>query len=167
MKFGLYVRQTLREARGSRRRLLLFMLCLAVGVGAIVTVSTLSSSVQEGIQAEAREIFGADVIVSSRRPLPNGLDEFLEGAPLSVAGGIQQTTMREMVTLAARPSSRGGVEASRLVALKVIGGSYPLYGSLTLVPDQPLEELLGPTDAVVGLELLADLEVEVSALPHN
>ena len=161
MKPWLYARQTLREARGSRRRLLLFMMCLAVGVGAIVTVATLSASVKEGIRSEAKSILGADVIVSSRRPLPEGVDKLLESVSLSTPGRIQHTSVREMITVAASLPRNGESGASRLVALKVIDGEYPLYGELHLEPPQPLSSLLGPDTAIVGPELLTDLELQI------
>jgi putative ABC transport system permease protein len=156
-----YAWLTAREVRGSRRRLALFMACLAVGVGAIVAVGTLAASVRQGMRQEAKKLLGADVTVTSRRPLPENLDQLLEEVSLSTPGEIQRTTVRELVTVAAVPGRNGEIGASRLVELKVVDGEYPLYGTLDLDPAQPLGELLAPETAVVAPELLGQLGLKI------
>lgn len=151
MKFAQYVRLTIREGRRSRRRLLLFVACLAVGVGAIVTVATLSASVQEGVRTEAKAILGGDVVINSRQPLP---DDF------EIEGVAARTSVRELITVAASPMNVAN-RSSTLVTLKAIDGEYPLFGKMGLEPAVPLAELLTAESTVVAPELLPELGVEV------
>ncbi len=156
-----YARLTVRESRGARRRLALFTACLAVGVAAIVTVASLSASIDQGIRAEARRLLAADVTVSARRPLPATLDELLERAELATPGVIRRTSVRELVTVAAAPPQDGRPGPSRLVELKVIDGDFPFYGELKMEPAASLDALLAPGAVVVAPELLASLKIGV------
>ena len=58
-----------REMRASWRRLVFFFLCIALGVGAIVTLRSVIQSVRQVFAGEARALIGADLVVSSSRPI--------------------------------------------------------------------------------------------------
>ncbi|MGZ8255858.1 MAG: hypothetical protein ACXWVT_13475, partial [Burkholderiaceae bacterium] len=62
------LRMTARELRASWRRLLFFFICVAIGVGAIVTLRSLIQSVRAGLLGEARAMIASDVLVQSNRP---------------------------------------------------------------------------------------------------
>jgi putative ABC transport system permease protein len=137
------------------------MACLAVGVGAIVAVSTQSSSIQQSIRTEARAMLGADISLRSRQGVPDELDEAIAAAPLDVDGAIERTTVREQITLAAAAPRRGQRASSRLVELRVIDGVYPVYGDMQLDPPRPLNELLAADTVVVASSLLEELSLSV------
>jgi putative ABC transport system permease protein len=146
----------LRESRGASGRLLFFVACLAVGVAAVVAVAGLSGSLEEGVRVRARELLAADLVVRSRRALPEALDGLLTEA--GVAG---RTPVIEVDTLVAGPATDGGPGKSRLVELKAVGGPYPFYGRLELLPDRPLHELLADDAVLCARELLAGLGLAV------
>ena len=58
-----------REMRASWRRLVFFFLCIALGVGAIVTLRSVIQSVRQVFAGEARALIGADLVVSSSRQI--------------------------------------------------------------------------------------------------
>jgi putative ABC transport system permease protein len=142
-----------RESRGSGRRLLFFVVCLAVGVAAVVAVAGLSAGMDHGLRTKARELLAADLVVEGRRPLPAELGTVLSDVP-----GVRRTDVREMVTVVA---ARSGVEPGRshLAELKVVDGEYPFYGRLELDPDGSLPELLSDATVVVAGELLEQLDL--------
>lgn len=142
----------LREFRRAYGRLMFFVICLAIGVAAVVAVAGLSSSLDEGIRSEARRLLAADLVVASHRPLPAELGTALEAFP-----GAERTDTREFFTMVASPDAEGAPGASQLVGLKVVDGTYPFYGTLRLSPDRPLGELLDSTSTVVAPEVLARL----------
>jgi putative ABC transport system permease protein len=153
LKPSFFFHALLRESRGARGRLAFFVACLSVGVAAVVAVAGLSSSLDEGIRTEARQLLAADLAIDGNRPLPADLD--LEKAGLA---GAERTDIRETVTVvAAPPETSGRPGPSQLVELKVVHGDYPFYGVLKLQPQRPLRELLRPDTAVVGSELLSHL----------
>jgi putative ABC transport system permease protein len=147
------LRYALREIRGGARTLVFFVLCLAVGVAAVVAVHGLSSGIAAGVRAQARELLGADAVVQAWKPLPE-LEAVLGEA------GVEVTHVKEMVTLVAR-ESEAGAGRSQLVELKVVDAVYPFYGPPRLDPDRPLRELLTAEATVVADDLLDRLGLDV------
>ena len=56
-----------REMRASWRRLVFFFLCIALGVGAIVTLRSVIQSVRQVFAGEARALITADAIITSNQ----------------------------------------------------------------------------------------------------
>lgn len=156
MKASLYLRTLGRESRGTRARLAFFVACLSVGVAAVVAVAGLSSSLDDGIRVEARQLLAADLAIVGNRPLPAGFD------PTAGTAGVEMTRIEEAPTVVAAPPRAGGRPgASQLVELKAVTGAYPFYGTLVLKPARPLAELLAPDTTVVASDLLARLHLRL------
>ncbi len=157
MRAGAFARALLRESRGSAGRLVFFIACLAIGVAAVVGVSALVASIEDGIHAQSRELLAADLSVRSRRKLPEEeIAAFFAALP-----GAETTAVRELATMVAATDPSGEVSGSTLAELKVVGGTYPFYGSLELEPPGTLAEALDAHSAVVAPELCAALSVDV------
>jgi putative ABC transport system permease protein len=156
LRASLYLRTLARESRGTRTRLAFFVACLSVGVAAVVAVAGLSSSLDDGIRVEARQLLAADLAIVGNRPLPAGFD------PTAGTAGVEETRIEEAPTVvAAPPGAAGGPGLSQLVELKAVTGAYPFYGTLVLRPARPLAELLAPDTAVVASDLLARLHLRL------
>ncbi|MFT7462985.1 MAG: putative ABC transport system permease protein, partial [Pseudohongiellaceae bacterium] len=146
-----------RESRGSRGRLLFFIACLAIGVGAVVAVSSTVAAIDDGMRAQARDLLAADMVISSRQPLPDALPRFLA----DLAPGHERTEIHELSTMAAAVEQDGEPGSARLVELKAIDGRFPFYGELTLEPAGVLGDLLNEGTVVVAPELLSALQLSV------
>lgn len=134
-----------RETRGAWRHFLYFLVCIAVGVGALVGVSLFGSHVDRAVTKEARGLLGGDLEVRASRPLPPKSQEFLNSLGLR---GIATTHVSELVAMAAKVESGSDVtRRTQIVELKVVEKSYPLYGTLRLEPSQSLGQLLHPDAA--------------------
>ncbi len=155
MRTPVALRWALRELRGARRHLLLFVLCLSVGVAAVTAVSGLASAVDETLRGRARELLAADVAIEARRPLPAGLDA------VTRAMQAQRTDVLETATVVVAPPRDGAPGPSRLAEVKVVGPGYPWYGVVRVSPGPTLGALLGPERAVVAPELLSGLRLRV------
>ena len=139
----------LRETRAARGRLVFFTLCLALGVAAVVGVSSLVSTVRGSMAAESKDLLAADLRVEARRPLPPEVAAFFDGL---------QHERADLVEMSAMASVAAG--ASRLVELKVADDAYPFYGTLEL--DPPLAtSALGSDSAFIGPELAGELGLAV------
>lgn len=153
----LFLAQLVRESRGSRGRLAFFVVCLGVGVAAVVSVAGLSAALDDGIRSRARELLAGDLAVTSRRPPVPEIETAIDTA-LDAVGARDRARIRELVTVVAAPAAEDGeVGASRLVELKAVGRGYPFYGRLETDPARPLDELLTAETAVAAPELLAAL----------
>lgn len=160
MRLGAWLALAARESRGSAGRLVFFVLCLSMGVAAVVAVAGLSQALDDGIQGQARQLLAADLAVKSRRPIPTKIFEAVDALE-----GARSLRTFEMPTVISTDSPEGSVEPgpSLLCELKAVESEYPFYGDLELRPDRPLEELLGSDEVLVGPELLSRLDLEVGS----
>src|SRR5215217_6524389 len=62
-----------RESRTARRRLLLYMSSISLGVAALVAIDSFASNTQRSVREQARALLGGDVSLTSRRPFPKAL----------------------------------------------------------------------------------------------
>lgn len=146
-----------RETRGALGRASFLVLCVAIGVAAVVTVSSLSNAVGVQLRSQSREILAADLAIESRRPLPVELEGVLD----RLAPGAELTFVRELASMVALPDETGAAVGSRLAELEVVSGRYPLHGQLLLDPPGTLDELLTPESIVCAPDLLATLGAKV------
>ncbi|MCG8458846.1 MAG: FtsX-like permease family protein [Holophagales bacterium] len=168
-----FFRQLRREARGGGARLAFFVLCLAVGVGAVVSVNSFSSGLDSGIRKEARSLLAADLAIRSRQPIEPAFHRAVDDIP-----GSQRTDILEMLTVVAVEAGQGAEAAagiptpqavergqptarSQLTEVKAVRGTYPFYGELELEPPRPLHALLDARSTVVAPELLRRLDIEL------
>ncbi|MCA8981167.1 MAG: FtsX-like permease family protein [Planctomycetes bacterium] len=145
----------LRESRASRGRLFFFTLCLALGVAAVVGVSSLVSTIRVGMAGESRHLLAADLRVSARRPLPDSVANYFRPIP------HRRADLVEMGAMALAPERAAHSVGSRLVELKVVDAAYPLYGKLKLDPPQLSAGDLGDDRVFIGPDLAASLELAV------
>jgi putative ABC transport system permease protein len=151
---GFPLRMAWRQARGAWRHFLAFFTCVALGVGALVSVGTFAANVERALGREAKSLLGGDVELRAARPLPPEAEVPL--ARLRQAGSTV-TSIRELVGMARDPA-RG---ESLLVELKVVDAAYPLYGELRTAPAGARAALAGGGAALVQRELLDRLGVRV------
>lgn len=154
MRASFFVRSVLRESRGARGRMSWFVLCLAIGVAAVVGAAALSEAVDAGFRAESRELLGGDLAVDARRPLPPELD-----ALFASVDGVERSDVVETATMvrgvSAGQVADGVAPRSRLALLVAVSGRYPLYGELTTEPPGGLAAHLRD-DTVVAARALLD-----------
>jgi putative ABC transport system permease protein len=147
-------RFAIRDLRGGLGGLRIFLLCIALGVAAIVGVQSLACALNNGLGREGREILGGDVSFSLiHRRLSRAEQEFLEshGSLSTVA------TMRAM--------AQTGSDDAALVELKAVEPWWPRIGAAVLAPPMPLGEALAEKDGVFGAAaeetLLARLNLKI------
>jgi len=148
LAWGSAAKIALREMRHSRAKFLFVILSVAVGVAALTGVRGFSASFRFSLLDRARSIMAADLAArTNEQPTPNerkGLDEIR-------STGVQMTTVTEMMSMAASPSSMNPL----LVSLKAVDPAlYPFYGEIELSPAMGLKTALGPGSVAVGDDLL-------------
>ena len=147
-----------REMRASWRRLVFFFVCIAIGVGAIVTLRSVIQSVRQVFAGEARALIAADLVVSSSRPIDGPIAAAIE-ARLSAAGAAVTRTA-ETATMAR--SAAAADAPARMVELKAVGPGFPYYGTLRLQGGTTYaHSLVAGFGALVRPELLAQLGIAV------
>jgi putative ABC transport system permease protein len=146
------IRMAMREVRASWRRLVFFFICIAVGVGSIVALRSVIQSVRVALAGEARTMLGADVLVTSNRPLSQLVLDRLDAEQR--AGRVAVRSESVEIPTMVRPADPSN-PAARIVELRAVGPEFPLYGSLTLRDGAYSHGQLTNHGALVRPELLA------------
>jgi putative ABC transport system permease protein len=147
-------RFALRDLRGGLAGLRIFLVCIALGVAAIVGVESLAKALADGLGAQGRVILGGDASFSLiHRRLSPQEQAFLEhyGALSTIA------TMRAM----ARTESGDAA----LVEVKAVEPSWPMIGAAAFEPSMSPAQALAENDGVYSAAaeetLLARLHLEI------
>jgi putative ABC transport system permease protein len=152
------LRMAARELRASWRRLLFFFICVAIGVGAIVTLRSIMQSVRKGLMSEARGMLAADVRIQTNRPWTPDVRSAVD-ARLKDAAILAQSESIETVTMV-RPET--GATATRVAELRGVPPEYPYYGTLKLRDGVEYSHaLVRDRGALVAPELLVQLGIRV------
>ena len=153
------VRMAVRETRASWKRLLFFFVCIAVGVAAIVALRSVIQSVREVFGTEAKALIAADVLIGTTREWTPAVRQTIERR-LAGAGAIGTTDTIETPTMV-RPADTSKTVA-KMVELRAVQSSFPLYGAVTLDGGQTYSHALVEHHGVlVRPELLTTLDVKV------
>lgn len=109
-----------RELRSGELRLL--FAALLVAVAAVTAVGFFSDRVRQGLQREARQMMGGDLLVTADHPLPDSYCDEARRLGLQMA---ETMVFPSMVMAGGQP---------QLADIKAVSGSYPLRGKLASSP---------------------------------
>jgi putative ABC transport system permease protein len=128
-----------RDSRASRRRLALYSLSVVLGIAALVSIGSFSANVRRAIDAEAKGLLGADLVVTSPAPLPGAVLAYLR----SLGGDVAlEDTFSSMLGFP-------GTRKLRLVQVHAVEGGFPFYGKLETDPAEASGFLGRASDGVV------------------
>jgi len=119
-----------RDLRASGRSLWIFVASLLLGVSLVAAGGGLYQQVTESLRADVRLLFGGDVEIESREPLPKEILSWVQS----------RATVSEVVDL--RTMLMTDDARSQLVELLSVDRAYPLYGTLTSAPPGDLQAIL-------------------------
>jgi putative ABC transport system permease protein len=143
-----------REARASRRRLALYMSSITLGVAALVAINSFRENVTAGINAEALNLLGADIELSSRNPFDSVIQAVLDSA---AAEGVDRSYVTSFPSMALAVRTGG----SRLVEVRAVSGAFPYYGTIDTDPAGLWPRLQRERFALVDPALLVQLGARV------
>jgi putative ABC transport system permease protein len=148
------LRFALRDLRGGLKGLRIFLLCIALGVAAIVGVDSLARALNDGLGREGRVILGGDASFSLiHRPLSADERRFFE----------RYGSLSTIATTRGMARTAGGDAA--LIEIKAVEPSWPRLGAAVFAPSMPLDQALGEKDGMFGAAaeegLLARLKLKL------
>jgi len=144
-----------RDARAGELRLL--VLAVVLGMSGLTSVGFLADRIQAGLQRDARQLLGGDVVLVSDQAPPAHLLQQAQAWGLRGATNLSFPTM-------ARAANDEAAPRSRLVALKAVEGGYPLRGQLS-VSHAPLAQGEPPSiHTAVGIPARGEVWVEPAVL---
>ena len=140
-----------RESRTARRRLLLYMSSISLGVAALVAIDSFSENVIRSVHEQSRALMGGDVQMTRNAPNTTGVDSLLDS--LSTVGARRVTSTQ--FTSMALVTRTGG---TRLVQVHAISAGYPFFGEITSDPAQAWSGLQRANNIIVDPSLLVSLD---------
>ena len=132
-----------RELRGRLAGFWIFLLCLALGVGAIAAVGSVRAAIETGLSREGAALLGGDAELRlTYRFATDDERAWIEARADRVS---------EVVDFRSMAVAGGGADAERaLTQVKGVDGSWPLYGDARFDPPMPVAEALAGRDGLPG-----------------
>lgn len=131
-------RMVLRELRAGLAGFGIFLGCLALGVGAIASVGSMSRALNDGLAQAGGRILGGDMSFSLLHREATSFER-------SVLDRFGQTSSIAILRAMVLSGDNTG-----LVEIKAVDGQYPTVGSIETDPAIPLDDILKPVDGVYG-----------------
>jgi len=146
---GTLFRLAFSESRGAGKRFLFFVITLAIGVGAVMTIQSFSGILEKSIQRESKGLLAADIEIKSSWAQSAGDIAYQEKI---LPPGTEFLFIKELNAMARYSGASGSQPVSLLVDLKSVPlgpAQYPLYGTFKTRPAAPLTVLLQNNGALV------------------
>ncbi len=150
---GFVIRLAARETRAAWRRLLVLTAAVTVGTAALVAINSFSDNLRGSVRDQARALLGADLSLSSRKPLEGHAAAVLD----TLAQGGRTARTVNFAGMAYVPRTTG----TRLVQVTAVEGAFPFYGEITTEPQSAWKKLQAGPHVVVEPALLTQLDARL------
>ncbi len=139
-----------RDSRGSRRRMLLFLSSMVLGVAALVAINSFGYNLKRTIDEQARGLLGADLSLESGKPFGKDTEALIDSLGGEVSRRVSFTSM------ALFPE-----EDTRLVSVRAVEGGFPFYGAMQTEPEEAGVTYLDGRNALVDVSLFEPFNLAV------
>ena len=146
-----------RESRASRRRGLLIVVAVAIGVAALVAINSFTDNLRESVRKEARALLGADLSVSGAGPFSKRAEGLVAELGAATRPAAEMARAVRFGAMAYRP----GGETTRLTQVLAVDPGFPFYGTIETAPAGEWTLLAEKGGAIVEASLLAMLGARV------
>jgi putative ABC transport system permease protein len=143
-----------RESRFARRRLLLFLSAISLGVAALVATQSFAANLSQGVRDQSRALLGADLAISSNRKLGQRTEMAIDSLARSGAVVARMTSFGSMALL----ERTGG---TRLSQVRAVEPGYPFYGQIETAPAGGWAAMQGGRNALADPALLTALDARL------
>ncbi len=124
MTFSRLIFWAWRESLKQQSRLFLLIASITIGIAGLVAIDTFSYNLQIDIDAQAKELLGADLAITGLAQPSQKLKRSFDSL------NAQQSEVVSFLTMAQFPKSDG----IRPVNVRAVRGAYPFFGSLETQP---------------------------------
>jgi putative ABC transport system permease protein len=143
-----------KESRTARRRLLLYMSSISLGVASLVAIDSFASNTQRSVREQARALLGGDIALSARQDFPKAVVDSMYGLERQGVRVAELTTFASMALV-----QRTG--ATRLAQIRGVTHGYPFYGDIVTAPADQWARLQSGHYALVDPSLLYALHARI------
>ncbi len=132
----------------------LYMWSIAFGVAALVAIDSFAANVTESVREQSRSLLGGDLALTARGPLPALAHTLVDSLSRSGAREARVTSFASMAV-----DRRTGL--TRLVQVRAVTATFPLYGAVLTDPSTAWSTLRSHETAVVDPALFVALNARV------
>lgn len=143
-----------RESRSTRRKLLLYMSSISLGVAALVAIDSFAGNITRSVREQSRALIGGDIVFSVRNGWTPASDSVLTEFASRGATITKQTAFASM---AYAPRTN----ATRLAQVRAVGEAWPLYGTVTTRPAGQWARLHQGRNVLLDPALMIGLDTRV------
>jgi putative ABC transport system permease protein len=143
-----------RESRTARRRLLLYMSSISLGVAALVAIDSFSANIIQSVKDQSRSLMGGDIQFNSSKPIPPAVDSLFDSLTRHGLSFARVTTFPSMAVV---PRTSG----TRFAQVRGVTDNYPFYGGVVTQPAGRWALLRQGANAIVDPSLLTSLNASV------
>ncbi len=143
-----------KESRTARRRLLLYMSSIALGVAALVAIDSFADNLTKSVREQSRSLLGGDVSLTTRATMTPAADSLVDSLGRT---GMTIAKIVEFPSMAAISSSGN----TRLVQVRGVTNTYPLYGEVITEPASAYPRVRSEHAVVVDPGLLVSLNARI------
>lgn len=143
-----------RESRSTRRRLLLYMSSISLGVAALVAIDSFAGNITRSVREQSRALIGGDITFAARLGWTPSTDSVLDAV---AARGATVAKATAFASMAYAPRTN----ATRLAQVRAVTEHYPLYGRITTRPPGQWARLHEGRHAILDPSLVVGLDASV------
>jgi putative ABC transport system permease protein len=143
-----------RESRTARRRLLLYMSSISLGVAALVAIDSFSANIIQSVKDQSRALMGGDISFNSSKPIPPAIDSLFDSLSHQGLSFARVTTFPSMAVV---PRTSG----TRFAQVRGVTDNYPFYGNIVTEPAGRWPLLTKGANAIVDPSLLTSLNARI------
>lgn len=143
-----------RESRSTRRKLLLYMSSISLGVAALVAIDSFAGNITRSVREQSRALIGGDIVFSVRNAWTPASDSVLNEFR---ARGVTVAKATSFASMAFAPRTN----ATRLAQVRAVEPGYPLYGTITTRPPGQWERVHEGRHVLLDPALMMGLDARV------
>ncbi len=143
-----------RDSRSARRRLLLFVASMALGVAALVSIRSFAESLETAVTEQAQTLTGSDLTIWARRSFGKKDKALVDSVAQAYPG--EQARELAFASMAFFPETGN----ARLTEIRALEGRFPYYGEIVTTPDSAATTYQQRGEALVDASLLLQFDVE-------
>ncbi|HEX8332690.1 MAG TPA: FtsX-like permease family protein [Segetibacter sp.] len=140
-----------RDSRRNKSRLFLFISSIILGIAVLVAIYSLGDNLKENIDKQAAEILGADLQLSTSRPLSTSMEGMIDSL------GDRRSEERSFASMVYFIKNGG----SRLVQIRALQGEFPYYGKLETTPSEAGKIFRSQQQALVDQSIMMQFGAQV------
>lgn len=114
----------IKDGQASRKKLVLLMTSIILGIAAIVAIQSFGYNLKENIEDQSKSLLGADLVIDSNTQIPEKVQELIDSIP------GEKAMERNFASMISFPKNN----STRLVQVRALKGNFPFYGKIKSNP---------------------------------